>query len=180
MQVLQQLLSQTCNVKVGLASETTATRPPSMGDMMVFGTVQGRGLHWRVSLTICEPLHCPQSSQDTDVPILENQTLCLKVHCCTELIMSYVTIKKRSGQWMAVSLSSEREVSLSLPCAEVLLFGLVLSDTCIGRIFRCCYLYLYSLLFHFCQCINTRICSNWLGEQFCNMSSKMLHMLSLQ
>ena len=127
MQVLQQLLSQTCNVKVGLGSETTATRPPSMGDTTVFGSRTWP--LWCVSLTFWEPLHFPQSSQDTDVHILENQTLCVKVQCCTELlIMRYATIKNRSGQWMAVSLSSESEVFLSLLCAEVFLFGLVLSD----------------------------------------------------
>ena len=44
------------------------------------------------------------------------------------------------------------------------------------RIFHCCYL--YSLLFHFCHCIN--IYSNWSGEQFCNWSSNMLYTLSWQ
>ena len=111
--------------------------------------VQGNGAFWCISLAFCETLHYPQSSQDTDVHILENQTLCLKVQCCTELlIVRYVTIKNRSEHWMAVSLKSESEGFLSLPCAGVFLFGLVLSDTCIGRIFRSCYLYLLLLLFH--------------------------------
>ena len=112
--------------------------------------VQGHGPLWCISLTFSETSHCPQSSQDTDLHILENQTLCLKVQCCTELlIMRYVTLKNRSEQCMAVSLKSESEVFLSLPCAGVFLFDFVLSDTCIGRIFRCCNLYLYSIYFIF-------------------------------
>jgi hypothetical protein len=41
-----------------------------------------------------------------------------------------------------------------------------------------CYLYVYSILFHFCHCIN--IYSNWRGEQFCSLSLNMLYILSLQ
>ena len=46
----------------------------------------------------------------------------------------------------------------------------------LGEFCLCCYL--YSLLFHFYHCIN--IYSNWLGEQFCYLSSNMLYVLSLQ
>ena len=38
--------------------------------------------------------------------------------------------------------------------------------------------YLYSLLFHVCYCIY--IYSDWLKEEFCNLSSKVLYILSLQ
>jgi hypothetical protein len=43
-------------------------------------------------------------------------------------------------------------------------------------LFHCCYF--YSLLFHFCHCIN--IYSNWLGAQFCYLSSNKLYILSLK
>jgi len=46
------------------------------------------------------------------------------------------------------------------------------------RIFHSFYLYLYSLLFHLCHGIN--IYSHWLGEHYCNMSSNILHILSVQ
>ena len=48
------------------------------------------------------------------------------------------------------------------------------------RIFHCRYfhLYLYSLLFHQCHCLN--IYSNWLMEQFSNLFLNMLYILSLQ
>ena len=46
------------------------------------------------------------------------------------------------------------------------------------RIFHCCYL--YSLLFHFCHCINIYTYSTWSGEQFCNWSSNILYVLSWQ
>jgi len=44
------------------------------------------------------------------------------------------------------------------------------------RLSRCCYL--YSLLFHFCHCVN--IYSDWLGEQFCYLSLIMLYVLTVQ